>query len=139
MLVLLVERAGEIVPREDLRRAIWPAGTFVDFDRGLNFCVNRIRRTLGEDARAREEFESLRALKPPPEIERLIASKGSITVAGVSLTVNEVDEQGFGVLIIPHTWSVTTLSKLQAGDRVNLEADMMARYAARLVEARSNR
>ncbi len=77
-------------------------------------------------------------IKPPQIISHLIASKGSIAVAGVSLTVNEVDEQGFGVLIIPHTWSVTTLSKLNPGDKVNLEADMMARYAARLVEARSN-
>ena len=54
------------------------------------------------------------------------------------MTVNEVDDEGFGVLIIPHTWAVTTLSKLRAGDKVNLEADMMARYAARLVEARRN-
>jgi riboflavin synthase len=77
-------------------------------------------------------------IKPPASIEHLIAPKGSIAVAGVSLTVNEVDAEGFGVLIIPHTWAVTTLSKLKAGDKVNLEADMMARYAARLIEARSN-
>jgi riboflavin synthase len=75
-------------------------------------------------------------IKPPSSIEFLIAPKGSITVAGVSLTVNEVDAEGFGVLIIPHTWQVTTLSNLKAGDKVNLEADMMARYAARLIEAR---
>jgi riboflavin synthase len=76
-------------------------------------------------------------IRPPKSIEHLIASKGSIAISGVSLTVNEVDEEGFGVLIIPHTWAVTTLSKLKAGDKVNLEADMMARYAARLIEARS--
>jgi riboflavin synthase len=76
-------------------------------------------------------------IKPPKSIEHLIASKGSIAISGVSLTVNEVDAEGFGVLIIPHTWAVTTLSKLKAGDKVNLEADMMARYAARLIEARS--
>lgn len=75
-------------------------------------------------------------IKPPASIEHLIAPKGSIAVQGVSLTVNEVDEGGFGVLIIPHTWAVTTLSKLKASDKVNLEADMMARYAARLIEAR---
>jgi DNA-binding winged helix-turn-helix (wHTH) protein/tetratricopeptide (TPR) repeat protein len=51
VLAYLVARAGEVVPREELQRALWPEGTFVDFDRGLNFCVNRIRRTLGEDAR----------------------------------------------------------------------------------------
>lgn len=76
-------------------------------------------------------------IKPPKGIEHLIAPKGSIAVAGVSLTVNEVDAEGFGVLIIPHTWAVTTLSKLKPGSKVNLEADMMARYAARLIEARS--
>lgn len=78
-------------------------------------------------------------IAPPTHIAHLIAPKGSIAVAGVSLTVNEVDQQGFGVLIIPHTWAVTTLSKLKPGDKVNLEADMMARYAARLIEARSAR
>lgn len=76
-------------------------------------------------------------IKPPKNIEHLIAPKGSIAISGVSLTVNEVDAEGFGVLIIPHTWAVTTLSKLKVGDKVNLEADMMARYAARLIEARS--
>lgn len=76
-------------------------------------------------------------IKPPVGIAHLIAPKGSIAVAGVSLTVNEVDAEGFGVLIIPHTWAVTTLSALRAGSKVNLEADMMARYAARLIEARS--
>jgi riboflavin synthase len=76
-------------------------------------------------------------IRPPASITHLIAPKGSIAINGVSLTVNEVDAEGFGALIIPHTWSVTTLSRLKAGDKVNLEADMMARYAARLIEARS--
>ena len=94
---------------------------------------------LGEVLSVRQDGEGWRIrVKPPHEISHLIAQKGSIAIAGVSLTVNEVDEAGFGVLIIPHTWAVTTLSKLRAGDKVNLEADMMARYAARLVEARRN-
>lgn len=94
---------------------------------------------LGEVLSVRQDGEGWRIrIKPPHEIAHLIAQKGSIAIAGVSLTVNEVDDEGFGVLIIPHTWAVTTLSKLQAGDKVNLEADMMARYAARLVEARRN-
>jgi len=93
---------------------------------------------LGEVLSVRQDGEGWRIrIKPPASIEHLIAPKGSIAVAGVSLTVNEVDDEGFGVLIIPHTWAVTTLSKLKAGDKVNLEADMMARYAARLMEARS--
>lgn len=75
-------------------------------------------------------------IRPPASIAYLIAPKGAIAVHGVSLTVNEVDDGGFGVLIIPHTWAVTTLSKLKPGDRVNLEADMMARYASRLAARR---
>lgn len=92
---------------------------------------------LGEVLSVRQDGDSWRLrVRPPETITHLIAPKGSIAMQGVSLTVNEVDEQGFGVLIIPHTWKVTTLSKLKAGDKVNLEADMMARYAARLIEAR---
>jgi riboflavin synthase len=94
---------------------------------------------LGEVLKVTQDGEGWRVrIKPPHGIAHLIAQKGSIAIAGVSLTVNEVDDEGFGVLIIPHTWTVTTLSKLKAGDKVNLEADMMARYAARLVEARRN-
>lgn len=94
---------------------------------------------LGEVLSVRQDGEGWRLkIKPPHSIAHLIAPKGSIAVAGVSLTVNEVDDAGFGVLIIPHTWAVTTLSRLQPGDKVNLEADMMARYAARLMEARRN-
>ncbi len=94
---------------------------------------------LGEVLSVRQDGEGWRLkIKPPHDIAHLIAPKGSIAVSGVSLTVNEVDDDGFGVLIIPHTWAVTTLAKLQPGDKVNLEADMMARYAARLVEARRN-
>jgi riboflavin synthase len=94
---------------------------------------------LGEVLGVRQDGEGWRLrIKPPHSISHLIAPKGSIAVSGVSLTVNEVDEEGFGVLIIPHTWAVTTLSRLKPGDRVNLEADMMARYAARLIEARRN-
>lgn len=92
---------------------------------------------LGEVLSVKQDGEGWRIrVKPPKSIAHLIAQKGSIAIAGVSLTVNEVDDEGFGVLIIPHTWSVTTLSKLKAGDKINLEADMMARYAARLIEAR---
>lgn len=92
----------------------------------------------GEVLSVTRDGESWRLkIRPPESIEHLIAPKGSIAVAGVSLTVNEVDDEGFGVLIVPHTWAVTTLSALRPGARVNLEADMMARYAARLMEARS--
>ncbi len=67
----------------------------------------------------------------PPALARFIAPKGSIAVDGVSLTVNEVEGARFGVNIIPHTWSETTLGGLQPGDRVHIEIDMLARYVAR--------
>jgi riboflavin synthase len=68
------------------------------------------------------------------ELARFIAPKGSITLDGVSLTVNTVHDVAFSVLIIPHTLSVTTLSGWNPGNEVNIEVDLMARYAARLTE-----
>jgi riboflavin synthase len=75
-------------------------------------------------------------LRVPPALKRFIAQKGSVALDGVSLTVNEVNDDTFSVLIIPHTLSVTTFGTLKAGDAINLEIDVMARYAARLLEAR---
>ena len=70
-------------------------------------------------------------IRAPRPLHRFIAPKGSITVEGVSLTVNEVEDDVFGVNLIPHTWDVTTLGTLKPGGRVNLEIDMLARYLAR--------
>ncbi|MGA2944739.1 MAG: riboflavin synthase, partial [Xanthobacteraceae bacterium] len=70
----------------------------------------------------------------PPELSRFIAQKGSVALDGVSLTVNEVSGDTFSVLLIPHTLKVTTFGSLQRGARLNIEVDMMARYAARLLE-----
>jgi riboflavin synthase len=74
------------------------------------------------------------ALRAPGELARFIASKGSVSLDGVSLTVNDVARDTFSVLIIPHTLKVTTLGDLSTGDETNLEADIIARYAARLLE-----
>jgi riboflavin synthase len=73
----------------------------------------------------------------PPTLARFIAPKGSVALDGVSLTVNHVEGDTFGVLIIPHTLAVTTFGTLRQGDALNLEVDLMARYAARLMETRS--
>jgi riboflavin synthase len=73
-------------------------------------------------------------LRTTRELARFIAVKGSVTLEGVSLTVNTVDDVTFSVLIIPHTLNVTTLGGWRAGGEVNLEVDLMARYAARLSE-----
>jgi len=73
------------------------------------------------------------SIEAPPAIARYIAKKGSITVDGVSLTVNAVDGSSFEVNIIPHTKAATTLRNLAPGTRVNLEVDMLARYVERLL------
>ena len=73
-------------------------------------------------------------IEAPTPLHRYIAAKGSITIDGVSLTVNTVEDRAFGLNIIPHTWSETTLGALKAGDPVNLEIDMLARYLARWQE-----
>ena len=73
-------------------------------------------------------------LRTTRELARFIAPKGSVTLDGVSLTINSVDDVAFSVLIIPHTLQVTTLGGWHAGSEVNIEVDLMARYAARLTE-----
>ena len=85
---------------------------------------------------AREELTDMArlALRAPAGLARFIAPKGSVALDGVSLTVNEVEGDTFSVLVIPHTLQVTTLGALAVGDDVNLEVDLMARYAARLME-----
>jgi riboflavin synthase len=70
----------------------------------------------------------------PAELSRFVAAKGSVAVDGVSLTVNHVDGDRFGVNIIPHTWDNTVYAGYLEGSRVNLEIDVIARYAARLLE-----
>jgi riboflavin synthase len=73
-------------------------------------------------------------LRSPAALARFIAPKGSVALDGVSLTVNEVAGDAFSVLIIPHTLKATTLGLLRVGDALNLEVDLMARYAARLMQ-----
>jgi len=82
-----------------------------------------------EDVRSeRFQFETV------PGLARFIAPKGSVCIDGVSLTVNDVGEERFWVCVIPHTLKVTTLGSLAAGDEVNLEIDLVARYLARMNE-----
>ena len=81
-----------------------------------------------EDARA-ERFE----FEVPKSLAKYIARKGSVCINGVSLTVNDVEGLCFGVCLIPHTMMITTLGKLQPGDEVNIEVDLIARYLERLM------
>ena len=87
---------------------------------------------------AREDLTEMARLtfQAPPQLSRFIAAKGSVALDGVSLTVNAAKDDRFEVLIIPHTLEVTTFGALRAGEAVNLEVDLMARYAARLIERR---
>jgi riboflavin synthase len=70
----------------------------------------------------------------PADKARYVASKGSVALDGISLTVNEVNGDTFGVNIIPYTWEHTNLSQRKVGDRLNFEIDMLARYVARLLD-----
>ncbi|WP_263771676.1 riboflavin synthase [Propionivibrio soli] len=72
-------------------------------------------------------------IRAPHELAKYIARKGSITVNGVSLTTNTVNDADFTINLIPHTLDATTLGKLQAGARVNLEIDLIARYVERMI------
>lgn len=90
--------------------------------------VTRFERAASDGANVELEIEA------PAELARFIASKGSIAVDGVSLTINAVAGRRFSVNLIPHTLGVTTLGNLASGARVNLEVDMVARYVARLQE-----
>jgi riboflavin synthase len=76
-------------------------------------------------------------LRAPSDLARFIAPKGSVALDGVSLTVNTVDGDTFSALVIPHTLKVTTLGGLAVGQQVNLEVDLMARYAARLLAVKN--
>jgi len=79
----------------------------------------------------------LLAIEAPPNILRYCVVKGSITVDGISLTINELNEKGFSVAIIPHTAKVTTLGLKQVNDSVNLESDLIGKYVERLLQERS--
>ncbi len=87
---------------------------------------------------AREDMTDMArfVLRAPHELSRFIATKGSVALDGVSLTVNAVEGDTFSVLIIPHTLAATTLGSWRKDQDVNLEVDTLARYAARLMEAR---
>lgn len=119
----------------------WRAGTRINLERALKMgdelgghLLTGHVDTVATLIARRPEGDSLRLTFSVPEpFDRAIASKGAVAIEGVSLTVNEVDGNSFGVNIIPHTQRETTLGALQPGDRVNLEIDLIARYLARLV------
>lgn len=80
------------------------------------------------------EGSHILTLNTPLELSRFIAQKGSVTLNGISLTVNNIENTKFSVNIIPHTWQNTTLNEHKIGDQLNLEIDIIARYVARLMK-----
>lgn len=132
-----VEVSGETLSASTL--GDWRAGRRINLERAARLgdelgghIVSGHVDGVGEVVSVEAEGGSHRMrVRAPRPLHRFIAPKGSITIEGVSLTVNEVDDDIFGVNLIPHTWEVTTLGELSAGARVNLEIDMLARYLAR--------
>lgn len=122
----------------------WRAGTKLNLERAL-----KVGDELGghivaghadgiAELIAREDLTEMArlTLRNPRPLMRFVATKGSVALDGVSLTVNEVTAETFAVLIIPHTLAVTTLGAAKPGTMMNLEIDLMARYTARLLETR---
>lgn len=138
-----VDASAETLARTTMGQ--WRAGGRVNLERSLKLGdelgghlvsghvdgVGRVLAATPENASVRWRFGV------PREIAKYIAVKGSVAIDGVSLTVNEVDAESFGVNIIPHTAAVTSFGTLQPGDAVNIEIDTLARYVARLMEFRA--
>jgi riboflavin synthase len=120
----------------------WTVGSRVNLERSLRLgdelgghLVSGHVDGVGEAVSATPENASTRwVFRVPRALSRFIAVKGSVAVDGVSLTVNDVQGDTFGVNIIPHTASVTGFGTMQPGDPVNIEIDTLARYVARLAE-----
>lgn len=123
--------------------ASWGEGTAINLERALKIgdelgghIVSGHVDGTAEIVGRKEEGDAVRfTIEAPKDLARFIAPKGSVALDGTSLTVNRVEGTRFDVLLIHHSLSVTTWGERQSGDRVNLEVDTMARYAARLSEA----
>jgi riboflavin synthase len=136
----LVEASAETLNVTSLKN--WKVGTRINLERSLKMgdelgghIVSGHVDGLGKILSITPEGDSMRfVFQAPNDIARFIAQKGSVTLDGTSLTVNEVKGNTFGVNIIPHTQTVTTWGSSKVGDAVNIEIDMLARYVARLAE-----
>jgi riboflavin synthase len=134
-----VQASAETLARSTL--AQWRVGTRINLERALKagdelggHLVAGHVDAVAEIVERRAEGDSQRfAVRLPDAYAALIAPKGSVTLDGVSLTVNEVQGNRFGINIIPHTLAETTFGTAQPGDKVNFELDTLARYVARLL------
>lgn len=135
-----VQASGETLSKTTLDG--WKVGSRINLERALKVgdelgghIVSGHVDGVGEVVSVRDDGESKRfTFRVPAALKNFMAPKGSVAVDGVSLTVNEVEGDTFGVNIIPHTQQVTLFGGYAPGTRVNLEIDMLARYVARLLE-----
>ena len=137
-----VDAAAETLARTTVGR--WQVGTRINLERSLvlggelgGHIVTGHVDGVGEIV-ARTDFDGMArfAIRAPHDLAKFIAEKGSVSLDGTSLTVNSVEGDVFSILLIPHTLVVTTWGERRAGDPLNLEVDLMARYAARLLAAK---
>lgn len=138
-----IEASAETLSKTSL--GDWQTGTRINLEQALRIgdelgghIVSGHVDGLAKVVSITAEGDSHRVvLEAPSELAKFIASKGSVALDGVSLTVNEVEETRFGVNIISHTWTQTTFDTLGVGDHMNMEIDMLARYVARMLEAQN--
>lgn len=149
--IFQVEAAAETLSKTQV--GAWEVGTAINLERSLKVGdelgghlvtghVDGVGQILTIEPIAPDPDEPWGAtarfhIRAPQGLPRFIAAKGSICLDGTSLTVNTVADDVFTVLLIPHSFAVTTWGQRKAGDPVHVEVDLMARYAARLAEARA--
>ena len=140
-----VEISAETVSKTNVGMNKWFAGKRLNLERALKLgdelgghIVSGHVDGVAMVINMADEGDSTRiTIKAPSDLAKFIAPKGSVTLNGTSLTVNEVSGDTFGVNLIPHTKQVTTWGDVKTGDALNLEIDTLARYVARLAEYQS--
>jgi riboflavin synthase len=141
--IFTVDVSNETLSRTTLGE--WQAGRRINLERALragdelggHIVAGHVDGT-GRILDRRADGASQRfTVEAPAELAQYLATKGSIALDGISLTVNEVAQNRFGINIVPHTLTHTTLGAKKPGDRVNLEADVFARYVVRAMELRT--
>ena len=124
----------------------WKVGDLVNLERALkvgdeiggHFVTGHVDTVLKLKKIIEEDGSKILSIKLNKEVSPYIASKGSITVEGISLTVNEVNDEYFNVNIIPFTWENTNLSNVKVNDYMNIEIDLLSRYLVNYQKQRGN-
>jgi riboflavin synthase len=141
--IFSVDASSETLARSTL--GAWKPGARVNLERSLkigdelggHIVTGHIDGVAELLAREDETMGARFSVRCPANLKRFVAEKGSVALDGTSLTVNGVRDDVFDLMLIPHSLAVTTWGDAKAGDRLNIEVDLMARYAARLAEAKA--